>query len=406
MKTNVIKVQMLGEYSISCRGAVVGGPNNLSHKVKNLLAYLLYHHRRMIPVEELVSVLGGEDKNAAPVAAFRTMLYRVRRTVEPLQAMMDQPLIVTRNGLCGWNPEAAIGLDTERFEMMCRTGAQDGTEDVAYHRRALELYRGDFLRGLASEQWVEPLAEYYRGLYLTEVETAAPVLIEGGLASSAEECCCESLRQNPYHEPLYRWLMRARAAQDNRKGAAEAYESLRSRLYEDLGVMPEEETQQLYWSIMHNGERALTPEDIRAQLRECDPVSGAFICDYRLFKFFYQAEARAAARRGDAIHIGVLSVFAHKGKTLPARGLERAMDQLRIQIQKNLRSGDIAARCSPSQYILMLVQANYENSKQVCDRIVRTFFQTHPRSPVRLQATVFPLEPALERDHAEGGAFV
>lgn len=403
METNAITVQMLGGLSVSCRGVAAGGQNNRSKKVRNLLAYLLYYHGRMIPVEELVGILGGEYKNAAPVAAFRTMLYRTRQSVEPLQAIIDKPLIISQNGMCGWNPEVAVELDTEQFEAMCRANIPSGPEGVECYRRTLDLYRGGFLRGLASEQWIEPLAEYYHNLYLAEVAAAAPVLIEGGAASSAETYCCEALRQSPYHEALCRWLMRARAAQDDRKGAEAAYEALSAQLYEDLGVRPEEETQQVYWSIMRGEGKRLTPESIRAQLRECHPDSGAFICDYGLFKLFYQAEARAAARRGDAIHIGILSVLVKGKKTLSERGLERAMDQLRVQIQKNLRTGDIAACCSPTQYILMLVQANYENSKQVCDRVVQAFFRAYPRSPATLHAVVFPLEPVFEeRDHAAG----
>ena len=405
METNAIVVQMLGGFSVSCHGVRAGGKNKRASKVKNLLAYLLYHHDRMIPVEELVGIFGGEYKNADPLAAFRTMLYRVRQVVEPIQAVIDKPLIITQNGMCGWNPEAALELDTERFERMCRTRVPDGPEGVDCHRRTLELYQGGFLRGLAPEQWMEPLAEYYHNLYLREVEAAAPLLIAGGFASAVEGYCCKAMRQAPYHEPLYRWLMRSRAARGDRKGAAAAYEALSAQLYEDLGVMPEEETQQVYWSIMRNEEKTLTPEIIRAQLREYHPASGAFICDYGLFKLFYQAEARTAARRGDAIHIGILSVLANGKKALSERDLERAMDQLRVQIQKNLRTGDIAACCSPSQYILMLVQANYENSKQVCDRVVQAFFRAHPRSPARLRAVVFPLEPVFEeRDHAEGEA--
>lgn len=404
METNAIVVQMLGGFSVSCCGVTAGGRTNRSRKVKNLLAFLTYYHKRMIPVEELVSILGGEDKNAAPVAAFRTMLYRVRQAVEPLQAIIDKPLIITQNGMCGWNPAVPIELDTEQFEAMCRANVPNGPKGVECHRQTLALYQGDFLRGLAAEQWMEPLAEYYHNLYLTEVAAAAPVLIEGGFASSAEAYCREALRQAPYHEVLCRWLMRARAAQDDRKGAEAAYEALSAQLYEDLGVMPEEETQRVYWSIMRNEEKTLTPESIRAQLRECRLGSGAFICDYSLFKLFYQAEARAAGRRGDAIHIGILSVLASGKKALSERGLERAMDHLRVQIQKNLRTGDIAACCSPTQYILMLVQANYENSKQVCDRVVQAFFRAHPHSPASLRSVVFPLEPVFEEQgQAEGG---
>lgn len=387
------EVNMLGGFSVSCRGAVADWRSSRSRKAKNLLAYLLYHHSRMIPVDELIGVLGGEYKNAAPIAAFRTMLYRIRRVMEPIQAAIGEPLIISQDGRCGWNPEVALKLDVERFEAMCRGGPPDGPGSLEWHRRALGLYKDGFLRELASEQWVQPLEEYYRGLYLAEAEAAAPVLLEAGDAPAAESLCRDALRQSPYHEPLCRWLMQARAAQGDMKGAADAYDDFRQRLYEDLGVTPGEETQKVYWGVMRHEERELSAESIRVQLREYAPSPGVFICDYEMFKLFYQAEARAAARRGDAVHIGILTVSSGR-KPLSQRSLERAMGQLRSQLHENLRSGDIAACCSPSQFILMLVQANYENSRMVCDRVIQAFIRAHPRSPARLRSVVFPLEPA------------
>ena len=71
------------------------------------------------------------------------------------------------------------------------------------------------------------------------------------------------------------------------------------------------------------------------------------------------------------------------------------MENLEDQIRISLRRGDAVARCSGSQYILMLPQANYENSCMVCERIVGAFSRRYPHSPVQLQYAVHPLEPIL-----------
>ena len=47
------------------------------------------------------------------------------------------------------------------------------------------------------------------------------------------------------------------------------------------------------------------------------------------------------------------------------------MENLQEQVRTGLRRGDVAARCSVSQYILMLPQANYENSCMVCRRLIK-----------------------------------
>ncbi len=390
MDMNAVQVKMLGEFSVSCGDAAVNDRNSRSRTARILLAYLIYHRGRMVSIDELVRVLDRSQKNTAPVAALRTALYRVRRMIEPLQERIGLPFIVSRSGRYGWNPDVPVELDAAEFEDMLR-------EDTpACCQQALELYRGDFLRSLASEPWVEPLAEYYRNLYLTAVERAAPVLIESGLADKAADCCRSAISMAPYRETLYRCLIAACIALGDRESAKASYEELRAVLYKDLGIVPGDELRELYESTLLGAEEdALTPDSIQAQLREHSPVSGALICDYTSFKLFYQAEARAAARRGDAIHIGVLSVIGRGGRALASRSLARAMEQLHAHIEGSLRTGDIASCCSASQYILMLVQANYENSKLVCDRIIQAFYSAHPRSPIRIQSVVFPLEPML-----------
>lgn len=396
MDRNCVQVQMFGELQLSCGGTVVCGRENHSRKAKSLLAYLIYHHNRMVPIDELVSIMDVGKKNAAPVAALRTTLYRIRCALRSAELMVGSQLIVTRNGMYGWNADIAVELDVEEFEAVCRTGIPDGPERMEYCLRMLELYRGEFLEKLTSEHWVESLAEHYRGLYLSAVEQAAPVLIEDGAAQAAAEYCAKAMALSPYSEPLCRWMMRAYAALGDVESAAAAYEQTRSVLYKDLGVIPEEETKKVYRDILREGTgNVLTPDSIRSQLQEKHPISGALICDYTSFKLFYQAEARAAARRGDAIHIGILSVRSRDGSPLPAGRLAHVMEQLHRQIGEGLRTGDIASSCSASQYILMLVQANYENSRKVCERIVQSFFRLHPRASVRIHTAVFPLEPTF-----------
>ena len=132
---------------------------------------------------------------------------------------------------------------------------------------------------------------------------------------------------------------------------------------------------------------------VREQLREQEPPAGALVCDYDFFKVLYHAEARMIARSGDAVHIGLLSVLGEGGKELPKRSLDRAMENLQEQIRLNLRRGDIASRCSVSQFILMLPQANYENSCMVCERVIKAFYRQYPHSPAELHYSVQPLEP-------------
>ena len=132
MSKSGIQVQMLGEFQLFCGGTVVCGREYRSHKVKSLLAYLIHNHNRMVPIDELIDIMDVCKKNAAPVAALRTTLYRMRCAVRPAELMVGSPLIVTRNGMYGWNTDVALELDTEEFEAVCRTGIPDGSERMEH----------------------------------------------------------------------------------------------------------------------------------------------------------------------------------------------------------------------------------------------------------------------------------
>ena len=67
------------------------------------------------------------------------------------------------------------------------------------------------------------------------------------------------------------------------------------------------------------------------------------------------------------------------------------MDNLQGVILSRLRRGDAAARCSASQFVLLLPQASYENGQMICSRILRAFARQFPHSPARLQISVQPL---------------
>ena len=71
------------------------------------------------------------------------------------------------------------------------------------------------------------------------------------------------------------------------------------------------------------------------------------------------------------------------------------MDNLQGIILGRLRQGDAAARCSASQFVLLLPQASYENGLRVCARITRAFARQFPHSPASVQVSVQSLLAGL-----------
>ena len=397
-----MKVRMLGEFSVEQGDRSIHTAGGRSNKVWLLMAYLICNRERQLPRENLLKLIGREESDADHAHVLRTCVWKARTLLSSLFPGEDVNCILSRDGAYSWNPEVPVELDTERFESLCRDAfaEQDHDRRQMLLRQAAEIGHKEFLAGFSSP-WVGPLAMYYHDMYLNVALELLPLLEADGCTREAAELCRTAIRTAPYNEQLHRHLMRSLAQAGDFDAALSVYRELHERLYTELGVIPDEETQSLYQEYLeHTGGAYLPPDVIREKLREQTPADGAMICDFSAFKLFYRAEARAADRRGDAIHIGLLSVVGRDGKELSRRSMERAMEQLCTHIRESLRIGDIAARCSASQFVLMLMQANYENSILVCQRVARRFSRDHSRSPAKLQYSVIPLEPIIDLTNA------
>jgi len=394
---HVLRVSFFGGFSLSLGESRIDDRQNRSKKVWTLLAFLIYHHGRVVSQNELLDLLWSDDRDGAnPGNALKTTLHRVRGLLDQLEPGAGHRMILSRNGGYRWNPDVELELDVEVFDRLCRT-APDGEEDdgLARRREALTLYRGSFLNKLSSDTWVLPISAYYHTLYIQTVQKTLEQMETHGMWQEAEQLCREALRLEPCQEDFYQHLMRNLLAMGQQKQAIAVYEEMSKLLLADFGIMPDQESRALYREALRTTNRSAVPAGILLeQLREADVVSGALVCDYDFFKIIYQAEARMVIRSGDAVHLALISLKGRKGAELPLRSLELAMDHMQEQIRISLRKGDVVSRCSPSQFVIMLPQANFENSGMVCQRILKAFYRQYPHSPAVIDYSIHPLEPA------------
>jgi len=393
-----LEVRMLGEFSIRNDSQEISDSDNRSRKVWLLLAYMIYYRNRAISQAELLDLLWGEEADSSnPVNALKTMLHRVRTMLNQLGDNMGYRLVIRRKGSYAWNTEIPLFLDVDEFEALCKAAQASDSPDekLALLLQALELYRGKFLPKMLSESKMLPICSYYHNFYMDTVETALSLLEERNRPEEVESLCRQGIVIDPFCESFYRHLMRALLDQGNQMGAIQVFDDLSSLLYSEFGIMPSAESKALLREAecTVNG-RVISFETVREQLQESSTSRGALLCDYDFFRVIYQMQSRAVTRSGDAVHLALLSV-AGKDGVLSKRSLDHCMNNLRDLIQMNLRRGDVASRCSVSQYVILLPQANYESSCQVLCRIIKAFCRQYPHSPAGLRFLVQPLEPTL-----------
>ena len=382
-----LKICMLGEFSLTAAGKRISSGDNRSRKVWALIAYLIHNRQRQVGAEELIRVIwAGEMASDNPENTLKVTVHRARTTLDSLWQGAGHDLIRYRNDGYTWNLRVPAELDTERFEQLC-----DG--DEARKKEAVDLYRGSYLGSLAAGDWTIPVAMHYHECYLRALMGLLPQLESAGAHWEIADICHRAVPLDPYHEGIRAYLMRALMALDDCPGAVEVYENLRKRLQHDFGVAPGEELQALYSRLADTDYDSGFPADtVLSRLLEQDPGEGALMCNFDAFRVVCQAEARAMLRSGNTSHVALLSVSGAREKNLTPRKRERAMDELGELVRLNLRRGDVIAKCSDAQFVILLPQANYANSCVVCRRLISAFESRYPTSPARVHYLVQPLQ--------------
>lgn len=395
MNGPTLQVQMLGQFPLRYGDRTISDSDDRSRRVWSLLAYMLYNHGRSFAQEELIHLYWSNgEKSADPGNALKSIFHRIRTALDKLQPGLGRLLIRRKAGRYFWNNVIPLSLDTEDFEAHFHAAEAAGDDDVrlAEYQAALALYAGDPLPRMTDEIWTIPIVAYYHSLYTRAAAGAIELLEKQERTAEAVALCRRAIHIEPYQEDLYEHLMRGLLRTGDMKGAMSVYEEMSELLFAHFGVMPSETLRTLYRQATRTvNDRTLTMDEVCSQLAEPAPHGGAMVCEYDFFKILYRAEARSIARNGHSANICLLSVSGKDGEMLARRSLDPAMNNLQVLVQNNLRRGDVIARCSISQYIILLPQANYENSRMVADRLVSAFYRRYPHSPARLRYTVQPL---------------
>ena len=395
--SDCLKVRMLGGFTLQLGDRVIDDGSNRMRKVWLLLAYLIHSRNKQTTQAVCLSLLQASNEECAdPVGRLKTIMYRVRAMLNQLEDGAGHHWIRHRGGSYIWNTDVPLELDADLFELFCSRAAEveDAPAKMALYLQALALYKGDFLPKLATEPWVMPLNAYYHRLYLDAVSQTLQLMECSEQWDAAVTLCERALEIEPYSEEIYQHRMRCLIAADRRSEALQVYEQLNEVLFSTFGVVPSDESRELYLQASSSATGAAIPaSSLRERLREEITVKSALYCEYNFFRMLYQLQARVIGRSGEIIHIALFSVRSPGEKALSRRSLDTAVNNLQKLMIGNLRQGDVVTRCSSSQLIVMLHQANYEDSCEVCQRLLRAFGRQYPHTPVSVHYSVQSLEP-------------
>ncbi|MFJ9740664.1 AfsR/SARP family transcriptional regulator [Streptomyces sp. NPDC101166] len=207
-----------------------------------LLALLLVRAGEPVGVEEIVDALWGADPP-------RTAVNVIRRHAGSLRRLLEPGLAVRAEGR--WLVRAAGGyrlvtdgdcLDLLRFRALCERGRRAAGESparaVELFAEALSLWRGPAASGLPGQARAHPAFGAADRERLTAVRAAADAALRAGLPDVVLPELYRAAAAHPLDEPAQAALILALAATGRQGEARAAYDAVRSRLSEELGIDP------------------------------------------------------------------------------------------------------------------------------------------------------------------------
>lgn len=400
MQAPCIRIKMLGEFQVTVNGAVVGDSTR-SNQIWNLLQYLVAFRHKVITQEELIDAM-WEDGTGDPVGALKNRVYRIRNLFAKTGVPGTRDVIRFSAGAYCWNNDLPCEVDAEQFEALCEKAMQPGLapkEQIALYRNAVDLYGGDFLPATNFMTWVVPLSRHYHSLYFKSVAQLLALYDQKHDYEAMYEVAHRAVGIDRFEETPHQYILISLMGQGCQQQALAHYNYISELFYREMGVGLSDNLRKLYQQISRTVQTGCTDLDVlREQMKE-DPaeITGAFYCEYEVFKSLYRIEARAASRKGASIYLGLLGVANIKRQCdLPKDLLERAMETLHRCITCSLRRGDVFSRCSASQYVLMLSPITYEDGQKVLLRIERNFKKMYHSRKVELINNLQPLLPVSD----------
>jgi len=227
--------------------------SNSAKKAKALLVYLALNPEQNFSRERLASLLWEESNDTQARHSLRQTLAALRKLFpeEQFPLVTDSASITFISGV--------IEVDVTEFERLIALGDRAALEE------AVALYKGDFLEGFNSktntfEDWMMGERSRLRESALEAMSALLPIYLQEGALERAVQLAIRMLSLDVLQEPVHRTLMMLYSKLGRHASALKQYRLCRNILRKELGVLPEEETQQLYRSTLEQRKNRPQPE--------------------------------------------------------------------------------------------------------------------------------------------------
>src|SRR6202035_588748 len=243
----MMHARILGPFQLDEGGRTIpmGGTRQ-----RAVLVSLLLRVNEVVPSEQLLMDLWGEDASLSAANSLQAAISRLRRVLPPGRLNTRAPGYLLRIF-----PEE---LDVSQFEQLLSEGREALTTGAAEQaartlRQALSLWQGPALADFRYEPFAQAEIVRLEELHLTCLEERVEADLARGLTGVLVAELRRLVSEHPLRERLRGQLMLALYRDGRQTEALEVYREFRGVLRDELGLDPSPQLRELETAILRHG---------------------------------------------------------------------------------------------------------------------------------------------------------
>lgn len=365
-----LSVFMLGGFEIIYEGHSITLGKFKASKAQELFQILMLHANSGVPKNKIQQSLYDWDQGTDRNDSINSLLYRLKQNMISAGVEHDE-FVTIKNGICRWTEDVLVEVDTLQFERLVEKSKNTtAKKEAELLSEALSLFRGELLAGYDGKAWIIEERLRLKRLFEYVVRRMGELMYSRQDYESAFEVYRKAAGLYPFDD----WQVDQIDSLQKLERYDEAYQLYRDttqKYFDELGLPPSQRMLDKIRTMSRNllnGEKEIG--DIKKVLDEGVPEHGAYYCTYPSFVDTYRYVCRTVERSGNSIFFMVCGV-----RYLDPQGKRstKAGDALYKAIESSLRKGDIFARYSNHQYLILLTGTKSENCEMIFQRIRKAF---------------------------------
>ena len=240
------KIYCFGDFQVYGENGIVKWP---TRKVEEMFAYFIAHRDSNVDGYILGEILWPEEDPDKIKTNLHTSLYRLRKTIKENGLPIE---ISSKKGGKGVY-RCSLGkfsCDLIEFENAALKNITINRSNIDEFEEICLLYRDD-LFSEKNYEWCGNEKEYLQRFYINMLKDMASLYVEMGLYQKAIDKLLIVNRKSPFDEELHQRIISIYAIQKNRALLIKFHEEFKLKLLEEIGVKPQEETEELFIKLVN-----------------------------------------------------------------------------------------------------------------------------------------------------------